>query len=159
MRSRMLPLAAHASLLATALVLSPLSAMAADDVTSIGVIKNEKGKFVFTNTNVKIKEGQTVRWVAVDEAGVHQLVPDTEDDALKETDTFDNSAPVSQTFPTAGAIHYHCAVHPKSMRGTITVSAAQAPAEAVEAPVEKKAPKKTEAKPKKKAKPSYGYSY
>lgn len=150
MRS-MLPLAAHASVLAATLALSPVAAMAADDVTSIGVIKNETGKFVFTNPDVKIKEGQTVRWVAVDEAGVHQLVPDTEDDALTETDTFDHSAPVSQTFEALGTIKYHCSVHPKSMRGTITVSAAKAPAQSVETPAE--------AQPTKKAKPSYGYSY
>ncbi len=151
--------AVHAGALAAVLSFATVTALSADDVTSIGVIKNENGKFVFTNPNVTVKEGQTVRWVAVDEAGVHQLVPDTDADAMSETDTFDSTNTVSQKFPTAGTINYHCAVHPKSMRGTITVTAAKASEEAEEAPVEeKKAPKK--AKPKaKNSYGSYGYSY
>jgi plastocyanin len=151
--------AVHAGALAAVLSFATVTALSADDVTSIGVIKNENGKFVFTNPNVTVKEGQTVRWVAVDEAGVHQLVPDTDADAMSETDTFDSTNTVSQKFPTAGTINYHCAVHPKSMRGTITVTAAKASEEAEEAPVEeKKVPKK--AKPKAKGSyGSYGYSY
>jgi len=151
--------AAHAGVLAAVLSFATVTALSADDVTSIGVIKNENGKFVFTNPYVTVEEGQTVRWVAVEEAGVHQLVPDTDADAMSETDTFDSTNTVSQTFATAGTINYHCSVHPKSMRGTITVTAAKAQEDAAEAPaVETNAPKK--AKPKAKSSyGSYGYSY
>ena len=129
---------------------------------SIAIIKNENGKFVFTDTNAKIEEGQTVKWVAVDEGVTHQLVPDSEDDALTDTGAFDSTAPATQKLAATGTIKYHCAIHPKSMRGTITVSAAKAPAEAAEAPAEEpvkeEAPQRAEPKPRK-AKPSYGYSY
>lgn len=159
MRSNLLS-SALAGVLATGFMLSSLSAAAAADVKSIAIVKNEKGKFVFTDADAKITEGETVRWVAVDEAGVHQLVPDTEKDALKDTGSFNSSAPVAQTFSKPGTIHYHCAIHPKSMRGTITVAAAKASNDAAEAPAEarakEQAPARVETKPKK-AKPSYGY--
>lgn len=152
---------------ATGLVLSQLPAAAADDVKSIAIIKNADGKFVFTDTDAKIKEGQSVKWVAVDSGVSHQLVPDSESDALTDTGVFDSTSSPNQKFEAGGTIKYHCAIHPKSMRGTITVAAAEAaapaeeaakpkakaeePAEAAEEPAE--APKKS----KPKAKPSYGY--
>jgi plastocyanin len=160
MRSKLLLLTSLAGLSATGLVLSRLPAAAADDVKSIAIIKNEAGKFVFTDTNAKIEEGQTVKWVAVDEGVTHQLVPDSEDDTLTDTGTFDSTAPATQKLATAGTIKYHCAIHPKSMRGTITVAGVNAPAEAAEAPAEEPAkeepPQRAEPKPRK-AKPSYGY--
>lgn len=165
MRSALLLLPALASLSAASLALSHLPA-AADDVKAIAIVKNADGKFVFTDTNAKIKEGQSVKWVAVDSGVTHQLVPDAESDALMDTGAFDSTTSPNQKFATPGTIHYHCAIHPKSMRGTITVAASDAPAE--EARSAPKAEPKAEAEepaeeapaPKKrKAKPSYGYGY
>ena len=102
MRSKLLLLTSLAGLSATGLALSRLPAAAADDVKSIAIIKNEAGKFVFTDTNAKIEEGQTVKWVAVDEGVTHQLVPDSEDDALTDTGAFDSTAPATQKLATAG---------------------------------------------------------
>jgi plastocyanin len=155
------------TLLSFGLVHSYLSAAAADDVKAIGIVKNADGKFVFSDANAKIKEGQTVKWVAVDSDVPHQLVPDAETDAMADTGTFDSSNPPSQKFGAAGTIHYHCAIHPKSMRGTINVAAANAPAEAAEAPEPKTEPKAQAEEPadeapaprKRKARPSYGYGY
>ena len=71
----------------------------------------------------------------------HQLVPDTEDDALTDTSTFDSSTTPTQKFKAAGTIHYHCVIHLKSMKGTIRVTAAaEAPAEPEKPPA--KAPPK-----------------
>ena len=156
MRSIVLP-AVLAGLSVAGLALLALSAATADDVTSIGVVKNDKGKFVFTNPNVQIKEGDTVRWVVVDEVGTHQLVPDTDQDAMQDTGAFDASAPVAQAFAKAGIINYHCTVHPKSMRGSITVTAAATPEKSVEAPATEAAPQRTQTQPKKATKPSSGY--
>lgn len=147
-----------------------LTSAVADDVKAIGIIKNADGKFVFTEPNAKIKEGQTVKWVAIDAGVPHQLVADSESDALTDTGAFDSTNPPIQTLDKAGVIRYHCAVHPKSMRGTITVAAAEAPAEdAVEvAPPqaepdpqveEPKAEEEAPAPKKRKTKPSYGYGY
>jgi plastocyanin len=169
MRGNLLLLTALAGLSATAL--APLPAAAADDVKAIAIVKNADGKFVFSDTNAKIEAGQTIKWVAVDDGVAHQLVPDSEGDALTDTGTFDSTTPASQTFATPGTIKYHCAIHPKAMRGTITVAAAATPPEAAtaepkaepapepkaqaEAPVEEApAPKQ-----KRKARPSYGYGY
>jgi plastocyanin len=152
------------------LVHSFLTEAVADDVKAIGIVKNADGKFVFTDPNAKIKEGQTVKWVAIDSGIPHQLVADSESDALTDTGAFDSTNPPSQKFDKAGVIHYHCTVHPKSMRGTITVAAAEAPAEeAVKAAPPEAEPKsqaeepktEQEARPprKRKSKPSYGYGY
>lgn len=163
--------------LASGLALSEAAA-AADEVKAIGIVKNADGKFVFTDPNAKIKQGQTVKWVAVDSDAPHQLVPDSDSDALADTGTFDSTSSPSQKLSTAGTIHYHCAVHPKSMRGTINVAATDAPAPGAEAPAtteqkpekaaeapaeqpEKKQPAESAAKVRK-PKPdygSYGYGY
>jgi len=119
--------------------LSPASA--ADDVKTIEIVKNADGKFVFSDPNAKITAGQSVKWVAKDADVPHQLVPDTEDDALTDTSTFDSSTTPTQKFKAAGTIHYHCVIHLKSMKGTITVTAAaEAPAEPEKPPA--KAPPK-----------------
>jgi plastocyanin len=147
-------------------VYSSLSIATADDVKAIAIVKNADGKFVFTDSDAKIKQGQSVKWVAVDSGVTHQLVPDSEGDALTATDVFDSGSSPNQTFDKAGTIKYHCSVHPKSMRGTITVAAAQAPAE--ESAAEPKAEPKAQAEEpaeeapaprKRKAKPSGGYGY
>ncbi len=148
---------------------SYLSAAIADDVKSIGIVRNADGKFVFTEPNAKVKEGQTIRWVAIDEGFPHQLVADSEGDALTDTGPFDSTKAPSQTFASAGVIHYHCSVHPKSMRGTITVAAVEAPASEAAKPAEPKAETETKVEEpaqgpappprKRKPKPSYGYSY
>jgi|SoiMethySBSTD1v2_1073268.scaffolds.fasta_scaffold1058349_1 plastocyanin len=148
-------------------VFSYLSIAVADDVKAIAIVKNADGKFVFSDTNAKIKEGQTIKWVAVDSDVPHQLVADSEGDALADTGAFDSTNPPSQKFGTAGTIHYHCAVHPKSMRGTITVATAAPPAGAAGAVEPKSEPKVQAEEPaeeapapkKRKAKPSYGYGY
>jgi plastocyanin len=168
---RKLVLAAGLSALsAFGFVFSYLSIAAADDVKAIAIVKNADGKFVFSDTNAKIKEGQTIKWVAVDSDVTHQLVADSESDALTDTGAFDSTRSPNKKFDAGGGtIKYHCAIHPKSMRGTITVAAAQAPAEEAAKPEPKAEPKAQAEEPaeeapapkkqKAKAKPSYGYSY
>jgi plastocyanin len=93
---RKLVLAAGLSALsAFGFVYSYLSVAAADDVKAVAIVKNADGKFVFSDTNAKIKEGQTIKWVAVDSDVPHQLVPDSEGDAL--TDTRSSRAPAPST--------------------------------------------------------------
>ncbi len=166
MRRKLLLSLGLVGLSAMGLVLSQRPAPAADEVKSIAIIKNADGKFVFTDTNAKIKQGQFVKWVAVDSGVTHQLVPDSESDALTDTGAFDSTSSPNQKFETAGTIKYHCAIHPKSMRGTITVSAAAAPAEEAAKPKAKpeepakaaEEPAEAPKKSKPKARPSYdGY--
>ena len=120
------------------------SASAADDVKTIEIVKNADGKFVFSDPNAKITAGQSIKWVAKDADVPHQLVPDTEDDALTDTSTFDSTSTPTQKFTSLGTIKYHCVIHPKSMKGTITVGEAEAPAKA---PEKGKAPAKAPPKP------------
>lgn len=163
---KMLSLTVLAGLSATGLALSHLPAAAADDVKSIAIIKNADGKFVFSDTDAKIKEGQSVKWVAVDSGVTHQLAADSESDALTDTGEFDSTNSPNQKFEAAGTIKYHCLIHPKSMKGTITVSAAAAPAEEAAKPKAKAeepaaaAEEPAEApKAKPKARPSYDSGY
>jgi plastocyanin len=65
-----------AGLTAASFALSGLPA-AADDVKAIAIVKNADGKFVFTDADAKIKQGQSVKWVAVDSGVTHQLVRGT----------------------------------------------------------------------------------
>lgn len=64
-------------------------ASAAADVKTIEIVKNAGGKFVFSDANAKVEAGQTVKWVAKYADVPHQLVPDTEDDALADIGAFD----------------------------------------------------------------------
>ena len=116
-------------------------ASAADAAKTIEIVKNADGKFVFSDPNAKIAAGQSIKWVAKDADVPHQLVPDTDADALKDTGEFDSTKAPSQKFGAAGTIKYHCAIHPKSMKGTITVTAAASEEAPAKAPV-KKAPAK-----------------
>jgi plastocyanin len=129
---------------ATGLALSNLPAPAADETKTIDIVRNEDGKFVFSEPDAQINEGQSITWVSADADVPHQLVPDSDADAFTDTGAFDASSPPTQTFNAAGTINYHCSIHPKSMKGSITVAAAEAPAEE-----SKPAPRKRQ--------PSYGY--
>ena len=146
-RYLLLPTGLTALALAAAILFffNPQPAPAANDVKTIEIVKNADGKFVFSDANAKVEAGQTIKWVAKDADVPHQLVPDTEDDALADTGAFDSTSAPSQTFKSAGTIKYHCAIHPKSMKGTIAVSAAaEAPAKA---PEKEKAPAKAPPQP------------
>jgi plastocyanin len=132
------------SIVAVALSLVGLAlarpATAADTAKTIDIVKNADGKFVFSDTDAKIAAGQSVKWVAKDADVPHQLVPDTDKDALKDTGEFDSTKVPAQKFGAAGTIKYHCAIHP-SMKGTITVTAVASEEAPAKAPV-KKAPVK-----------------
>jgi plastocyanin len=116
------------------------SAAAPDAVKTIDIVKNADGNFVFSDPNAKVAAGQSIKWVAKVANVPHQLVPDTDKDALKDTGEFDSTKAPAQKFGAAGTIKYHCAIHP-SMKGTITVTAAASEEAPAKAPV-KKAPVK-----------------
>ena len=82
-----------------------------------------QGKLVFDQPNVTIKVGQQITWVSTTGAAMHKLIPQGAGDAFTPTGDFDQSTtpPPSQTFNTAGVIHYKCFYHPATMKGTITV--------------------------------------
>jgi plastocyanin len=127
-------------------------ASAADAVKTIEIVKNADGKFVFSVPKAKIEPGETIKWAAKDADVPHQLVPDTDEDAFKDTGQFDSSNPPKQKFSTSGLIKYHCAIHPNSMKGSIRVTAAEPPPEPPAADTEdapgENAPAKEEAAPK-----------
>lgn len=129
---------------ATLLVLSQVPVPAADAAKTIEIVLNDSGEFVFSDTDAKISAGQSITWVAEGEVP-HELVPDSAEDAFVDTLAFDGSNPPTQRFTAPGTVNYHCSIHPKSMRGTIEVAAAEAPA------------KKPATAPKPKPTPSYGY--
>ena len=129
----------------TSLALSQLPAPAADDNTTIEIVKNAAGKFVFSEPNIDINPGQSITWMAVDAEVPHQLVPAGEGEAFTDTGTFDATNPPTQSFDTPGTINYICSIHP-SMKGTITVADTEA------------APAEEPAEPRK-PKPSYDSGY
>ena len=95
--------AGFSALSAFGFVFSYLSIAAADDVKAIAIVKNADGKFVFSDTNAKIGEDQTIKWVAVDFDVTHQLVPDSEGDALTDTGAFDSTRSPNQKFGAGAA--------------------------------------------------------
>ena len=93
--------------------------LAADSVLTIQILKNAQRDFVFDQPNVTIIAGQSIKWVPT--TGTHDMAPDSPNDPLTDTGPFDSSNPATQTFKSPGVIHYHCSIHPRTMKGTITV--------------------------------------
>jgi plastocyanin len=115
--------------IATGLVLfSDWPAISAGAIREVGIEKRTPpGTWFFKkdDTDITIKAGDTVEWVA--ESGHHQLLPDSDTDAFTATGPFDgpNDRP-TQVFDTASdkPIHYHCRFHRNTMKGSIKVEAA-----------------------------------
>jgi plastocyanin len=115
--------------LAIGLVLcSHQAAFAADVGKTINIVKNDVGHFVFSDPDAKIEAGQSITWVAIDPHTPHSLVSgDTPADDFQPTGTFENPETKTQKFEKPGVIHYFCLIHPKTLIGTITVTAVQTP--------------------------------
>jgi len=75
------------------------------------------------DADITIMEGDTVEWVP--ELGGHRMVPDTPNDAFKETGIFNKDHHATQVFDTSSntPIHYHCTFHPE-LKGSIKVEPA-----------------------------------
>ena len=73
--------------------------------------------FSFQPDGLTAAAGATVTWTNNDS------VPHTvkADDGSFSSGTFAPGATFSRTFPAAGSVAYHCAIHP-SMRGTLTIT-------------------------------------
>ena len=105
-------------------------ARAADDNPRIvHIVRDANGDFVFDEPNIEIKPGTSVLWVPHEVAG-HRLVPDSSADPFQDTGVFNvndlGTAIQKFTTPTPSGhpIAYHCKIHPSTMKGTITVKAA-----------------------------------
>jgi plastocyanin len=109
------------AMLAIGLVLCPHQAAFAADGKTINVITNDNGDFVFSDPDAKIEAGQSITWAAIDANVPHRFVGDTPADAFKTVEQFKKPATPSQTFEKPGVIHYHCTIHPRTLKGTITV--------------------------------------
>lgn len=100
-------------------------AWAVDGVKTIQIVLNAQGHFEFSQKNVKIKVGDSIKWVPNNSfpGAPHQLVGDTANDhkLFKDTDRFDSTNPPTRKFNSPGRIHYHCIIHPATLKGTITV--------------------------------------
>jgi carboxypeptidase T len=76
------------------------------------------GSFFFDPQNLTIPAGTTVRWTNTED--VHTTTSDT---MVWSSDILGPDGQYSYTFNTPGTYPYHCALHPNSMTGTITVVA------------------------------------
>ena len=73
--------------------------------------------FSFQPDSLTVAAGATVTWTNND--SVPHTV--TADDGSFSSGTLAPGATFSRTFPAAGSVAYHCAIHP-SMRGTLTIT-------------------------------------
>lgn len=73
--------------------------------------------FSFQPDSITLAVGATVTWTNND--SVPHTV--TADDGSFSSGTLAPGATFSRTFPAAGSVAYHCAIHP-SMRGTLTIT-------------------------------------
>jgi amicyanin len=71
----------------------------------------------FNPASVDVKVGDTVEWTNADAMG-HTAVAD---DGSFKSPTLKNGAKFSYEFKTAGAVPYHCSIHP-GMKGKVTVT-------------------------------------
>jgi len=102
--------------IAAAGFLTPTGAMAANLTNFI------KG-FAFSNANLVITAGDTVKWINVDSAS-HSVTGNANNsppEAFCGNPTFGLNASCSHTFTNAGTFGYFCRVHP-SMLGTLVVN-------------------------------------
>jgi len=80
--------------------------------------------FAFMPASVSVTAGSTVTWTQ-NQSGVMHTV--TADNGSFDSGALATGRTFSMTFSTAGTFAYHCSIHP-SMHGTVTVTAAAAPA-------------------------------
>jgi plastocyanin len=99
---------------ASALLLLPLGAAAADQAVSMSGL-------AFHPATVTVNVGDTVTWTNND--GVAHTA--TADGGSFDTGTIGNGSSASVTFNTAGTFAYHCSVHP-TMQGSVVVETASA---------------------------------
>jgi plastocyanin len=117
-------------LLVIGLLLWQPQARAADDTTTINIIPGPTTP-VLDPKNVTISAGQSIKWVPQPQEGgiPHhlfqiQIMPDGTAKEIKEiTSEFNRNdfETATHKFETSGTINYHCQIHPKTMKGTITV--------------------------------------
>jgi plastocyanin len=101
-----------------------------DNPSIVGIVRDPNGDFVFDKPNIEIEPGISVLWVPHEVAG-HQLVKDPDSQApFQDTGVFNGNdlgtAIQKFTTPTTSGhpIAYHCAIHPSTMKGTISVKPA-----------------------------------
>lgn len=110
--------------IATLVLALQMPAVAADQVKIIEIILGDDG-FVFSEPNTTIEAGQSIKWIPNNTLPniPHRLVPDDPSvEEFKPHDRFDASNPPTRVFPTPRNIDYHCAFHPDTMKGKITVT-------------------------------------
>lgn len=100
----------------------PLS-VAAQAQTEIKIVR-QNGSFVFSQPNATVAVGEEISWSIEDANIPHLLVPDgAGNDAFEPTEQFKKPDVVKKSFGAPGVIRYKCAIHPTTMKGTITVEA------------------------------------
>lgn len=160
MRKQLFSIGLRSGLAMILLICLQQAATAADDVTTVKIVRDASGNFVFDNPDVKIVAGQSITWVALDAQVPHRLVADPANPtAFKDTGEFNSSNPPTQKFDSPGVIKYFCLIHPATMRGTITVTAAESGPPAKSESTKKSATPKKKAKPHKARPPHRSYSY
>jgi plastocyanin len=74
--------------------------------------------YLFVPDTLTVKTGTTVTWANDDDGLGHTI---TADDGSFDSGRMGSGATFSHTFDSAGAYAYQCAIHPKSMQGTVVV--------------------------------------
>lgn len=75
----------------------------------------------FTPPTLSVTAGSAVTWAWDSDGQTHTV---TSDDGSSFDSDQKSSGTFQHTFATAGAFAYHCQIHPTTMKGTITVTAA-----------------------------------
>jgi plastocyanin len=80
------------------------------------------GAPVLRPDKVEISAGQSITWVPEDAGIPHRLVENGTNKKITERFNEKNDVETAtKEFDTSGVVNYHCEIHPRSMKGIITV--------------------------------------
>lgn len=101
------------SILASLVLVAFMTGANAGDVVEVSI---EKMKFI--PTTIKVKRGDTVKWVNNEKRGDHNI--SFEKEGLPESDRFFPGESWQRTFEKPGSYPYVCGIHPE-MTGVVEV--------------------------------------
>ena len=86
-------------------------------VTVVQMVENPPGHYLFQPASITIKAGTVVVWIDNSDA------PHTVTSAFNTTQNVTQNKTFALQFNQAGTYHYHCNIHPTTMKAVIDVTA------------------------------------
>ena len=101
---------------------TPLPATIPLGAVIVKMVEKPAGHYIFDPAAITIKAGTVVVWINMSD-GMHTVTSDPgAPSAFNTTSNVTQNQIFALVFTTPGTYHYHCAIHPATMKATITVT-------------------------------------